>query len=391
MLDSVSAPGMGLRAALVVAGASLARHQLAVCQAMGSEHVVCLCRKPDEDVLAVQRAAEATGMRFSAITSARQLLTTITANDDLLVLDDGFLADQEAVFDQLKAHHCVMVQPADAGSTAGFERLDADRAFAGAMRIPGRLVAELGDLPADYDTVSALTRIALQAGIPRRDLPASLVGNGRWNLCRNEADAHQVERLWLERLHGEGKGKSPGKALAGLIARRIGPALLNGGGSGRLVPAFALILFALGLTASRFAHPALALSMVLAGWLVVRIVAVLQGMSQRMLGGQPRLFGRPGIADALADLALMAVMAGNAPDDLSLFEAAYVPAVLIGIMRSGSNAGHVIWHGWLEDRFVLIGLLIASAAAGWLREAGMVLALALLVSGIVNSHRHKPG
>ena len=54
----------------------------------------------------------------------------------------------------------VLVLPVEAGVAAGFERIDINHAWAGALRMPGRIVAGLGDLPADWNPVAALLRLA---------------------------------------------------------------------------------------------------------------------------------------------------------------------------------------------------------------------------------------
>jgi hypothetical protein len=46
------------------------------------------------------------------------------------------------------------------------------------MRLPGRVVAGLGELPPEWSPASALLRIAVQAGVPQRDIPFAFIDQG---------------------------------------------------------------------------------------------------------------------------------------------------------------------------------------------------------------------
>lgn len=392
MLEPAGASGAGLRAGLGIVGISLAGHQLAACVAMKIERIICLARRMDPEVLALQHEAEALGMKFSVANRSQDIMTAVMANDDLLVLAEGLYADPQAICELLKEGHCILVQPAASGTSAGFERVDFTHATAGAMRIPGQLVAELGRLSDDCDVVSSLNRIALQAGILRAELPASLIDSGRWALVRDEAEALEMERQWLDRLTGTLRGQGPGQSLAGMLARWLGPVLLNGGGNGLLILAPALFFPALALVAGNFRFPALALTMVLCGWMALRVLSLLHDLTGAVPGkgsmSRYRLMSaRSSLTDGMADLVLVLVMMQTSPATLTLGDAMFVPLAMIGILRISGFSGCQGWRGWLGDRFVILLLLVAAAMAGWLRPMAMTWAIVLLVANLFQSHR----
>ena len=187
--------GAGLpmpRAFLRVAGITLARHQLGIARALECQRVICIAHHFAGELIALQHEAERAGLQFHVVAGARGLPGLITANDEILVLTDGLLATSQDVAAQLGESHAILVQSVDAGLAAGFERIDLNYAAGGAIMIPGRLVERLHELPADCDVSSALIRIALQSGIPTREIPEAVREKGYWLLVREEAAAHAV-------------------------------------------------------------------------------------------------------------------------------------------------------------------------------------------------------
>ena len=192
MLETAGQAGALPRAFLRIGPASLARHQLSLALAMECQKIVCLAREMTAELVQLQHDSERSGARFHCVSSTRALAGQVTAHDEVVVISDGLLAPLDAATSLLEGPHAVIVQPIEAGIAAGFERIDLNFASAGLMRIPGRLFERLHELPADCDAPSALTRIALQAGIVQRPLPIEARDGLRWKLVHNEAEAHSA-------------------------------------------------------------------------------------------------------------------------------------------------------------------------------------------------------
>jgi hypothetical protein len=163
---------------------------------------------------------------------------------------------------------------------AGFERIDINHAWAGALRMPGRVVAGLGDLPPEWNPVAALLRLATQARLPLRAVPQGLLDSGRWRLVRNEADAHAAENDWLAQHTAAGHVRSPGEWLAVQAVRRIGPALLHARTRPWLVMLAALVLVLLALGAGWWGRAGLAFALLGLGWVVLQAARLLAKVEQ---------------------------------------------------------------------------------------------------------------
>lgn len=389
MVEPAHAVGELPRACLRVGGVSLARHQLGLALALGCQRIVCLSAIYDAELGVLQQVAEAGGANFQRISGAAGLLGLVNAGDELVALGEAMLVWPELAIAQLNAGPVVLVQPIEAGLAAGFERMDINHASAGAMLIPGRVVARLAEFPADFDVFSTLQRLALQAGVPQRLLPPDAHEAGRWSLVRGEAEAHAVEMAWI-RLHTQTAGAG---TLALDIARRgvraFGPALLHAGSSGTVVAIAGGVAQAFGLVLGWFGLVVPGLALFGAAW-VLFLAASLFGRVERAALRLPRPHVAPVVIYGwVIDIGLALLMAWNMSpgSGRSFMERSFAPMMLLGLTRMvarvmGQNSGH-----WIEDRLVLALVLAIAAIAGGFSLAIGALALAVLVAGTVITSR----
>jgi hypothetical protein len=373
------------RAFLRVGGVTIARHQLGLALAMGCQRIICSAREVTPELIALQHEAERAGAHFHIVAGARALAGLITANDDLLALSEGLLADPQEAMALLEPGHAVLVQPVEIGVAAGYERIDLNHAGAGALRIPGRLVERLLELPPDCDVPSALTRIALQAGVAMREVPAAARDGARWRLIRDEAQAHAIEHDWL-RLHmGERGAPTPTTLLSRFGLWMLGSSLLHGGSGSRvaLLAALAVLLMGLGsswLGLTVFGFVLLALATVLGG-----SAAILRRIERTSLSLPPASLSPETVLGWLIDLALIALVVRATP--LMPWESVVVrifaPLMLVILIRLAPRLVDRAWAPWIEDRVVLTVLLAIAAGIGLLAEAVQVLAIALALAGLL--------
>lgn len=381
----LAAPGGAPRAFLRVGGVSVARQQLNLVLALNCERVICLTAGIAPEVVELQHAAEAAGASFHVIAGPRALLGLITATDDVIALGDGLFASAPQAASLLGQGHGVLVQPIEQGLAAGFERIDLNHAAAAAMRVPGRLVERIAELPADCDAVSALQRIALQAGVPQRNLPPLGPAAMMWTLVRSESDAHALEPAWIRQRTSGGEDFNPSRGLALLAVRSFGPALLHAGSGAGAVTIAAAVLALLGLGAGWFGLIALGLLLAALGW-ILRESAVLLARIQtetpeRGLVGFGNRTAYSWLTDGImVTLAAWAAAAGPLHVE---HDRLFPPLMLFALLRIVPRVVKHRWTAWLEDR-ALVGLGLATAVvAGVGAEAVSVAALALAVTGIV--------
>ena len=383
MIEPAGPGGTATRAFLRVGGVTIARHQLALLLSLGCEKVICLARTLESDVIALQHAVEGAGLRFHAVTGPRGLMGLVTAVDEVLVLNEGLLTAPEAAAAWFEAGPGVAVQPVEAGLAAGFERIDARLASAGALRIPGRLVERLSDLPTDCDALSTLQRIALQAGVPQR--PLADAGSGRWLLVRDEAEAQGAELSWI-RLHTAPSGvTTPSGLIARLAVRAFGPSLLHAGSGGNAVTIAAGALLLIGLGSGWFGLGTFALCLCALAALLRKTGGLLSRVERDSLQlAAPRL-PRDLLFGWLLDAFLIIIIAWNTvlPAGAEAERGYFAPLILLALLRLLPRTINDGWAAWLEDRMVLSLFLAGAALAGKLDAAVHLLAAVLALTAIV--------
>ncbi|WP_205525186.1 hypothetical protein [Novosphingobium sp. THN1] len=199
----------GLRGYLPIGGRSLLRHQIGLALSLGAKRVVVMAEGISGELVALQHVVEAGGAQFHVVATARALVPLLAPEDDVIVVGDGLIAMPDVFRDLIEAGPCVLTLPAENALPLGFERIDINHAFAGAMRFQGRIAAGLADLPPEWNAQSALLRLAVQARLPLRGVSAAMLGDGRWTMVRSEQEAHTAERQWL-RLHTASGGSAEG-------------------------------------------------------------------------------------------------------------------------------------------------------------------------------------
>lgn len=364
----------------VLAGKTLARRQLDFVLAAGCDHVFALGDGASAEVIGLRHATEAAGARFQAIRNGHGLLGAIGATDELLVLAPGLLPESAEALAALQHGHPILVMRAEPAVAAGLERIDLERAWAGAMVVPGRFVERLSELPPDSEPAAALLRIALQARLPERRMPEQLLADGTWSLLRDGDDLPAREREWIRR----GLPAAAPYALAARTARAVLPPmarhLLAWPYTGAALMAGVAVLLAAAVAAAGLGWAG-------AGFALVALAAVGAELSGQfaVLRHAPlapgRWSGGPLLALAVdAALALCAFLAIG--DDLPgrLFPALALLGMLHARPVLGDRAADL-----LRDR-ACIGIILAlGAAAGFAEVAIMAVVLAMLAADVAKS------
>ena len=386
LMDAAQGEPQGLRGLLPIGGRSILRHQLGLALALGCSRVVVLAETLTNDLVALQHAAEAGGARFHVIASTRALAPLVAAEDELLVLGEGLLAMPEDALRLLGDGPVVLTLPVETGLPLGFERIDINSAGAGAMLLPGKLIAALGDLPGDWNPGSALLRISSQARIVQRELPALLLDQGRWRLIRDEAEAHRAEPGWV-RLHTAGaEVRSPGSWIAAGIVRMLGPALLHAGTRPYVIALGAAITALLGTGAGWFGWSGPGFAMLALAWLVHQVASLLARVERDSLiswsGGAPL----DHLADWVLDGMFITLCAWRseipAVTGVPWGIAWFPPVVLFMLLRLFQRLQpEEAWIWWLGDRFLIGAMLTVSSIMLPFDFVLRVLVVTLLVAG----------
>ena len=379
------------RGLLRLAGRSIAHHQLAAALALGCERVICLADGLPGEVIALQHAAERAGASFQVTGDGRAVAQLIKPDDELLVFSDGLVAAPEAISTLLGGRSGMVVQPVESGMAAGYERIDLNHAGGGVMRLPGRLAAELADLPGEWNPVSALLRIAVQSSLRQVVLPQSLSANGRWALVRSDGEAHRLEPAWLRQHTAHRDGNGPGRWLAARVVERLGPALLHAGTKPQIVSLGAAVLALLALGSAWFGANSAAFAGLGIAWLVRRSAAILARVHGEPRVGETRWPDPEAGFGILLDLSFVAVAAwrlgATHPVTNAYVVGGFTALIMLGLLRLlPSLFADAPWSGWLEDRLVLALVLAAASLTSVFGFALMGGCLALLAFGLVAAH-----
>jgi len=385
MIESADA-GLPLRRAFLrVGGKALVRHQFDLANAMGCERIICMSRAMDPELIGLQHAAEAAGRRFHVISSPQELAGLVTARDELFVFSEGLLAPSAEAQAMLERGDAVLVQPADTGVSAGFERLDAHHASAGLMRVPGRLIENLFELPPDCDVASALTRIALQAGVAKRDIPPFEESVAPWEMVTSESEAYAVESDWLARqVQHHGGPATPGRIVARFGVAMFGSSLLHTGGAARATALSMALVMVLGLVAAWLGSIVAGLLLGAIAWMLLCAVQLFDRIESPETGTSRDSGRRIELLGWLLDIELVVLMVWGmqAGSSQPLLQLMFAPVLLVLLVRLFPRvvAGSVA--RWIADRSVFASVLALCVAVGVLPELTRILAVIVVVAAI---------
>jgi hypothetical protein len=360
-----------------LAGRSLARHQLDFALAQGCEKVIVHGHGASKDAIELRHAAEAAGAQFQVVRGVRDLPAAVRGDDQLLVLAHGLLPDSALAFEQLREGQGVLILPAEAGWSAGFERLDLAAAWGGAMVVPGRLVAELDQLPDDAEPIAGLLRIARQAGVRERPLPENELAEGRWQIVRTGEAARANEPAWLRRRLPAVSPFRPTAWLARTLVRRLGAGWIAKGRVKIALPASAVLAIAASFTAAWFGLSALAFALLVLAALANEADHALALLGRPVFAPETRHSRLPFILRLIWDVALVGI--GALTIDGSRAHRVFAPLMTGGLLRVPPAPPETGWRALAGDRGVLGTLLALSAGLG-LAEGGFMVVSLLLVA-----------
>lgn len=362
LVENAAGSPRALRGSLPIGGRSVLRHQIGFALSLGCKRIIVMAEGISGELVALQHVVEAGHAQFHVVATARALVPLIQPEDDVFVLGDGLLAMPDTLRNLLEEGPGLLTLPVELALPLGFERIDINNAFAAAMRFPGRVAAALADLPPEWNVQSALLRLAMQARITLRPVPSALLDDGRWNIVRDENEAHHIERRWL-RLHtarAGSKSGSAGNTVAIAIVRRFGPAMLHAGTRPAIVGLAAGLMGLLGGGLGWLGNTATGFALLGLGWLVERVASLLGQVERDSLLASGLARRSVEIFHVMIDLGFIVLATWRSELPATPWGLrAFAPILLIFALRlltvalSGNR-----WGRWFEDRLI-IGIALA--------------------------------
>ena len=352
--------------------------QLEFALALGCERVLCLGPSAHNECTTLAKSAKERGAKLRIMSEARQIVGHVHADDELLVLADGLLPEALEPFDCLDEGTGVLTLNADKGVSAGFERIDGSKAWAGAMMLPGHLAERLLELPTDVDPQPALLRIGLQAQIREKALSDELLSEGRWLMLQRQADVETLEPLWLSRMVPASKIFSPVRYSASLLLRHFGAQLSEHRDAIFYLLGGICAIFGLALIASWFGFSTAAFAMLIPVPFMTALREGLVIIRQDGIGRSSTKEDALGTPVALAlDAVLIAIMVQCLEGDLAT--RLFTPIMLIGLIFLSNHKRQPAWVELLNDRAIIIILLTIASFLSQVGSVIMLLAMSLLL------------
>lgn len=358
--------GGTLRAVLMLGGRSVLARQVQLARAMGCERILCLSDAPGPELLRLQQQVERSGGQFHALRGFIQIAALVRADDLLLVLADGLVPDpafaRTFIAPEERLRPVIACLPAESGLAGqvpeDFERIDAERRWAGLLVMRGSAVQQLADCPPDGDAHSLLLRLALQAHTPCALLPANRQNAQDWLLAGSDAAVAAQQEALIALWRKESGALAPGPALARQAARVLAPLGMERLPAAAIGAAFVLLIG--GAIVAAFGAPVAGLTMAACGAFAGDLTRALAGLRQRlqMLDPVSAVPGRMATAvDGLIATALALAVNGLAPVEP---EVLFAP-IAIGIARvaaAETNGREAAW--WSDSALQLAGFALAA-------------------------------
>lgn len=370
-------------APLVLAGKTLARRQLDFAIAAGCEAVIALGDGGSAEAIALRHAAEAEGLRFQAIRDSHGLLGAIHADDDLLVLAPGLLPEAPEAIEALMKGRRVLVLSAGPAVSAGFERIDLNRAWAGVLVVGGAQVERLADLPVDVVPSSALVRIAMQANVRETPLPEDLLVEGSWKMFGDRADPITSDSAWLKRHAPAASPFTPTQWLGGLALRAVAGRLLSAPHATSGMMLATLVVLAASVLSALYGIPWLGLGLVAVAAFLAYSVAGLVHLRTAPFGVYGRWERLQGVLPWLVDAALLAC--ALLAIEGTWLHRVFPPLVMLGTLWATRPEALPDWTALTGDRGLLAVLLAIAAGLGFVEPGVMLVSLLLLALNLARS------
>ncbi|MGY6551944.1 MAG: hypothetical protein ACXIT4_08615 [Erythrobacter sp.] len=394
-------PERGLRAGLLLGGRSVLAWQTRIACDLGCERIIVLTDQPDDHaIIEAKQETRRRDQAFLCLEGFTRLPALLSSEDELLIIADGLIPDAGDLHRMLQAptpnaettgtdsaprlQKAVISIPDNHPQATGFpedfERIDAEKCWAGVLLMRAAPAQQLSQFPPDADAISLLLRMALQAGTPcamRPQEPSDGTGDQHgWILAHDAARVAAHEQALLRSTRAGAPWSAPGAVLAHHIAAKIGTGAAHRDEViGALAGLIALIAGA-GLAIWGYAWAAMTLAAL--GSLAFGAASNLAVMRWRLLQiSSPRILRlvRDPVGDGLAALVLALALAPPA----ALDPLAALGALTIGLGRIAGKTPNRLRAGFWQDRSLQLALLAVAGAFGILAGATAILGVLAMI------------
>lgn len=361
-----------LRALLPLSGRTVLEHQVRRAIDAGAQHAVVLVERVPAGLTDAIERLRRDRIAVEISRDPADAADRFHAEEKILLVADGLIA-APAWYEAMAAQSApaVLTVP-DLPENAGFERIDAERRWAGLALTDRRTLAETADMLGDWDMQSTLMRRIVQAGphsVGAGDMHADPGDDASPRLADRAAEAKAASRALLAGAEPAGR-TWPERLFYAPVAKLLTPPLLDRSEEATWPRVASLLCALIGAAGLWF------------GWLWTGLVFLLVSGPLSAIAAridlahlryperhwEPR-FGR-GIALGLAVVALGKHLAETTGEWIHFFAAAVAVISLLLALRERRSArraagGAAPFEGWLAGLEPALWLLVPFAAVGW--------------------------
>ncbi len=360
---------------------------------LGCQRIICLCKEQSDGLVDLQRKLEADGCEFHLARSTLQFVSLLKNDDRICLMADGLWLDAAALPPNVQPggeiNKSVLTIPAGHVLSEGyhddFERIDAERRWAGVAFTSSNTAQKLSEMPADGEAMSLLVRLSLQAKTPTLPIEPPANPQTGWTIVGDIQAANAIERALIDEVSAEGLELRPFDLVTRIVSKTFAPKGLR---QGWPICAFATVVALAASTIASFkGMGVLAVSFAALGALAASFANAWKTLCEGVLGERKStvsLFFN-GIIDVLIAFSLSLLVYSLT----SAIALAALPVLFIGIARLAETAPPETATALWKDRTLGLVLLTVAAAFGILVEAIAFLSVAALLHMLIAYRRRR--
>jgi hypothetical protein len=195
--QETEAPDTGLRATLPLAGRTLVERQARLAASAGASPIILYVERVPPELLAAIERLRNEGVTVRLARTAAEAADLVRDDDRLLLVADGFVADEAHVGHLVDVGASSLLTIPDLGVDDRFERIDAGSRWAGLALLTGQTLKQTATMLEDWDIQSTLLRRAIQGGV-RQFSVRSQLADAHLTIVTNRSDLVPIEKHILE-------------------------------------------------------------------------------------------------------------------------------------------------------------------------------------------------
>ncbi len=353
-------------------GQPLVEFQARMAIGAGAEHVLIQVDSSAPDLS--QLVDRLTADRRASVALVQDMATlsrSLVPDDRLILIAENLVIPPELMSSLIEGNVPALLTLPVVPATSGFERIDGEAVWAGAMAVNGQAVLATVDMLGEWDLGLTLLRRVVQDGARRIQLSPELVMDGRLTQVRDQQSADVALQVLAEQGQSTVAGQESvlGRLLAPfarpivreLVRRQIEPAQLS---------TLASILAAAGLALGVSGFAILAMLVMLGAHGLSDLARQCTDLTLRPAGPAWRSRIVPGLG-----LALLALVGWRlAGSNILALSGAWLPLLLTGLLsflRERGELAPTLWSDWLQisvpiaQLLILLGLILGMTGSAF--------------------------